>query len=482
MYFTLRRIACKMVKSLLAAALFSVTWEAAGRSPVRIPLVPMPASWQPDSLFVPDPVSDERWWKEFNDPLLDSLVRQAVSRNFDLLAAADRIRMAQANYIIEQGSFYPSVGLNLGWTDTRSSERTTKQVIPGMENTEKYFSAGLSTSWEIDVFGSIRERVRSQRELYKVSQEEYNGVLVSLRAQVASVYAALRTLQQQYRVARQNLASQAEILRITEVRYNVGLASQLDVAQAKSVYYDTKASIPDIETSIARNINSMAVLIGVYPSDIRSMLTPVRPLPDYVRLVQVGIPANLLRQRPDIRSAERTVAADAASLGATKADYLPKFYLKGSIGFAARRLDDLFNHRSFTYEIAPSMNWTLFQGRELVQANKLAQAQLDESIRQYNQTVLTAVQEVDIAMTTYANTLRQIMELREVVYQGKETLRLSLDLYKRGLSTFQSVLDAQRSLLSYENALVSAEGSALSSLIQLYRALGGGWDPTMMNE
>ena len=317
--------------------------------------------------------------------------------------------------------------------------------------------------------------MRSEKELYRATREDYNGVMVSLCAEVASAYAQLRTWQQQYLVAEQHIASQQAILHITEVRYDTGLASQLDVSQAKSVYYSTKASLPALEASIEQQINAIAVLLGVYPESLRPVLRVPAPIPDYLRIVSVGIPANLLRQRPDIRAAERTVASYAASAGASRSDFLPKFYLKGSIGFAARDMDDFFNRKSLTYQIAPTLSWNLFQGMQRTQALAGAKAKLDESIRQYNQTVLTAVQEVDNAMTGYTHSLKQVVALREVVVQGETTLRLSLDLYKRGLTTFQNVLDALRSVLSYQNSLVSAQGSTLSYLIQLYRSVGGGW-------
>lgn len=307
------------------------------------------------------------------------------------------------------------------------------------------------------------------------SQEEYNATMVSLCAQVASGYINLRQLQQELDVVRKNCASQEEVLKITEVRYNTGLVSKLDVLQAKSVYYSTKASIPTIEAGIIQYINSLAVLLGVYPTDLRSPLEKIGPLPDYMELVSVGIPANLLRRRPDVRGAERTVNAQAALLGASKSDWLPQFFLKGSVGYASKDMKNFAEKKSLTYEIAPAFTWTLFNGTKLVNATKLARAQLDEAINQYNQTVLTAVQEVDNAMSTYQNSIKQIVALREVLNQGQQTLKLSLELYKQGLTPFQNVLDAQRSLLSYENSLVEAKGNSLLCLIQMYQALGGGW-------
>lgn len=435
----------------------------------------LPEAWEPDTLFVQKLPVEDRWWKELGDVRLDSLISVAVANNYDLLEAGDRIRQAHAVMRGEQAAYYPSVDFTAGWMRQQSSRNSSQIVIPGISRITQYASADLSANWEIDLFGSIRNRVRSEKELYRATREDYNGVMVSLWAEVASAYAQLRTWQQQYLVAEQHIASQQAILHITEVRYDTGLASQLDVSQAKSVYYSTKASLPALEASIEQQINAIAVLLGVYPESLRPVLRVPAPIPDYLRIVSVGIPANLLRQRPDIRAAERTVASYAASAGASRSDFLPKFYLKGSIGFAARDMDDFFNRKSLTYQIAPTLSWNLFQGMQRTQALAGAKAKLDESIRQYNQTVLTAVQEVDNAMTGYTHSLKQVVALREVVVQGETTLRLSLDLYKRGLTTFQNVLDALRSVLSYQNSLVSAQGSTLSYLIQLYRSVGGGW-------
>ena len=193
---------------------------------------------------------------------------------------------------------------------------------------------------------------------------------------------------------------------------------------------------------------------------------------------QLGIGAD---SSPDVRSAERSVNAQAALVGASKSDWLPQVFLKGSVGYAAKDLKDLTHHKSMTYEIAPALSWTLFKGTQLVNATKLAKAQLDEAINQFNQTVLTAVQETDNAMNAYRNSIKQIVALREVRNQGQETLTLSLELYKQGLTPFQNVLDAQRSLLSYENQLIQARGYSLLQLIAMYQALGGGWSGNLNN-
>lgn len=433
----------------------------------------LPSSWQEkDNTFQQTLPVEDQWWNVFQDPLLDSIIAIAIRQNYDLAMALDRIEIARANLNIQRGAYSPTFGVTGGWTKQQSSGHTSS--LP-REQTH-YADAALSMSWEVDVFGSIRNRVRAQKELYAASQEEYNAAMVSLCAQVASSYIQLREVQQELIVAQINMASQAQVLHITEVRYNTGLVSKLDVAQARSVYYDTKASIPVLEAGIIRYINTLAVLLGLYPSDVQDILSEPASLPEYTEIVGVGLPSNLLRRRPDIRAIERQVNAQAAQVGASRSDWWPKFYLKGSVGFASKNMDKFFDHNSLTYEIAPTVSINLFQGGQLINATRSAQSQLNETINQFNQTVLTAVQEVDNAMSSYRNSIKQIVAMREVVNQGKETLQLSLELYKQGLSPFQNVLDAQRSLLSYENALVQAQGNSLLYLIQLYQALGGGWN------
>lgn len=433
---------------------------------------PLPQEWEEDAqIFQQVLPVDDQWWKAFQDPVLDSLISVAVKQNYSILTAIDRINMAKANLRMERGNFFPTIGLNAGWTRQQSSGNTSE--LP--QSTQHYYDASLNMSWELDLFGSIRNRVKAQKENFAASKEEYTGTMVSLCAQVASAYINLRELQQELAVIQKNCASQEAVLKITEVRYNTGLVSKLDVAQAKSVFFSTKASIPQIESGINQYITTLAILLGTYPQEIRPTLESPGILPDYMEPIGVGLPADLLLRRPDIRSTERSVNAQAALVGASKSDWLPQIFLKGSLGYAAKDLKDLTHHKSMTYEIAPALSWTLSKGTQLVNATKLAKAQLDEAINQFNQTVLTAVQETDNAMNAYRNSIKQIVALREVRNQGQETLTLSLELYKQGLTPFQNVLDAQRSLLSYENQLVQARGYSLLQLIAMYQALGGGW-------
>ena len=446
--------------------LFLSTVTAVGQTVNRYLNTPLPKEWEESGeVFQQTLPVDDHWWKSFQDTRLDSLIALAVDRNYSVAMAINRIAAARANLWAERGNFFPSIGLNAGWTRQETSGNTS--TLP--QSTDHYYDAALSMSWEIDVFGSIRKRVKAQKENFAASKEEYAAVMVSLASEVASAYINLRELQQELEVVNKNVASQEEVLKITEVRYNTGLVAKLDVAQAKSVLYSTKASIPQLEAGINQYITTLAVLLGMYPQEIRPVLETTGTLPDYMEPIGVGMPVDLLLRRPDVRSAERSVNAQAALLGASKSDWLPKIFLKGSFGYAARDLNDLVKSKSMTYEIAPSLSWTIFSGGQLVNATRLAKAQLDESINQFNQTVLTAVQETDNAMNSYRNSIKQIVALREVRNQGVETLKLSLELYKQGLSPFQNVLDAQRSLLSYENQLVQAQGSSLLQLISFIK-------------
>lgn len=434
---------------------------------------PLPEKWQQnDALFQQVLPIDDRWWTVFEDATLDSLIHLAIDQNPSVLMALNRIDMAKANLGIARSVFFPTIDINGGWTRQQTSGNTGSSTPQAWNS---YYNATLNMSWQVDVFGSIRMKVKAQKENYAATREEYNATMVSLCAEVASAYFNLREMQQELDVLQRNAQSQEAVVKITEVRYNTGLVSKLDVAQAKSVYYSTLASIPTTESSIIQYMNTLAVLLGLYPQEIEEALSTPRPLPDYMEPVGVGIPGQLLLRRPDIRAAERQVNAQVALLGVAKSDWFPTFFVNGTLGYTSHDLRDFTRKNSLTWSIAPSMSWTLFNGGERTNNIRLQQAQLDETINQFNNTVLTAMQEVDNAMSAYKNSIKQIVACREMLNQGKEVFNLSLDLYKQGLTPFQNVLDSQRSLLTYENSLVKAKGYSLVCLVQMYKALGGGW-------
>ena len=450
-----------------------VSWGVNAQQTEKIQFASLPENWlENDALFQQVLPVDDQWWMVFEDTTLDSLISLAVERNPSVLMAINRMDMAKANLGIARSAFYPTIDLNAGWTRQQSSGNMGTGNPQGWNSN---FQTSLDMSWQMDVFGNIRMKAKAQKENYAASREEYYAAMVSLCAQVAQTYFNLREMQQELDALKRNAMSQEAVVKITEVRYNTVLVAKLDVAQAKSVYYSTLASIPSTESSIAQYMNTLAVLLGLYPQEVVETLSVPRPLPDYMEPVGGEMPAQLLLRRPDVRAAERQVNAQASLLGAAKTDWFPSFFLNGSLGYSSQDLRDFTRKKSMTWSIAPSMKRTICNGRERANNIRLQRAQLDESINQFNITVLTAVQEVENAMNAYKNSIKQIVACREMVNQGKEAFDLSLDLYKQGLSPFQNVLDAQRSLLTYENSLVKAKGYSLICLVQMYQALGGGW-------
>ena len=433
----------------------------------------LPDSWSEDKLFEQQSPADELWWDRFEDRQLDSLINIACERNYSVIAAMENMRKAKAVWRQQQSNLYPSFDVNAGWQRNKSSGNIA--ATDYNESWSGYFDANLTMSWEIDLFGKIIKRSQAQKRLYIASEEEYRALLTTICANVASTYFSLRMSLAEIKVLKENAASQMEIIRLVEARYNSGLASKLDVSQARSVYYSTLASIPPIEANILKYRNTLATLIATYPQEMNNFICEPQ-LPDiYIEPVNVGVPAAIMRRRPDIRANEKEVEAYASLLGASKRDWLPSIYLNGSIGFEAENLKKFPRSQSLTWQIAPAISWNIFNGGEDCYATRQAKAQLEQSIAEFNNTVLTAIQEVENSMALYKNSVAQIVALRETVNQNKETLELSLELYRQGLTEFQNVLDAQRTLLNYEENLVQAQGNSLLTLIQLYKALGGGW-------
>ena len=470
-----RCLSKKVMKRLLLCLTFgilTIMHATAQKGAVEL-VAPLPQEWPDDEIFVQTRPADDLWWRNFEDALLDSLMIVATERNLSVLTAMTNIRIAKAGWRMTQSELLPSVDLSAGW-----SRKKTRGKLSQTGDAEAGYgcvTGTLTASWQVDVFGKIVKRAQAQKRAFQATSEEFRAVMLTLCAEVASNYFSLRQCQAELEVLQSNAQSQKEIMEIVVARFETGFASKLDVAQAKSVYYSTLASIPSMKANVRQYINSLTTLLALFPGSIDERLSHPQPLPDYVDAVAVGVPANLLRRRPDVRAAELTVGAKAALLGASKRDGWPSFDRNGSIGYSANNLNRLFREGSSVWEITPTMKWNLFDGGHDVAATMEAKAELEQSVIAFNNVVLTAVQEADNAMTMYKHSLMTIEALKEAVRQGEETLELSLELYKQGLTQFQNVLDAQRSLLGSQDNLVQTRGYSLLSLIQLYKALGGGW-------
>ena len=415
---------------------------------------------------------NDQWWQLFGDQILSQLIQQAITHNYDLQSALKKIEIAKSKMRIARSEFYPELSSTIEYGPEKSSQ--------GIDQSNSYHrigQAGVQLNWELDLLGRIRKNVKAQKEYYQASQEDYRGVMVALAAEVANSYILLRSYQQQWEITQANLSSQAEILHLNEVKAQAGLTSQLAVAQSKSLWLETKATLPGIESSIHEQATTLLTLLGQYSDTLRQQLLHNQPLPAITGIQIQGIPAKLLRQRPDIHSAEKNIEALAATVGATRADWWPQFYLKGSIGYGNHYFEQFFKKENLTWQIAPSIQWTIFKGRQLTENLRLAQIQLDEGIEQYNETLLTALQEIDHALFAYHQSLQQLQATESAFEQIQLTLDYALDLYNQGLTDYQSVLDSQRNVLTYENTLLNARSNTLQLLIQIYKAVGGGFQP-----
>ena len=370
--------------------------------------------------------------------------------------------------------FFPTVDLSAGWMRERESRMTGKIPLPNNEY-DSYYSGLITASWEIDVFGSIRKNYSYRKNLYQASRDEYYATMVSLTSTLAQAYVNLRINQNQVSVIESNIISQGEILKITQARYNAGLNSELDVAQAKALFYSTKSSLSSYLAAQTKYICTIALLVGEIPQNIKPYLLASAKIPQINSLVPTSIPANIIRQRPDLLAAEKNVQAQADYLGIQKKQWLPTFFIDGEIGLASHDLNKMFESRSMVWQVAPTMKWTVFNGGARTAAISEAKAELQTSIIKYNYSVQNAIQEVDVAISDYSNYMMEFSDIKTATSAAERSLTLSLDLYKNGLADYLNVLDSQKTLLSYQLSLYSTQGDLLNSLISLYTSLGGGW-------
>jgi len=437
------------------------------------PEVKTPQNWRvPDSPhLVPGEADIRSWWEVFRDPLLVSLVNQAAASNLDLKSAVAKVKEARARLGVARGGLLPSAEAAGNATRQRGSENT---FTPAGFTYDTY-DGSLGGSWEIDLFGRIRRSVEAARADYQASQEDRVGVMVSLYAEMASSYIQVRTIQARLAAAEKNILSQKEVLELTKVRFKNGLATGLDVSQAEQVLASSEAEVPLLYDSLNQAANAVALLLARPPGAVEAELADPRPIPSPPARVALGLPADLLRQRPDVRSAERQLAAATARIGEATADLYPTFSLVGSIGLASKETGTLFNSGSRYYSFGPGFTWNLFAGGSIRAQIKVQDALTEQALLAYELSVLTALNEVDNAIIGFFQQGRRVEALQRSVTAAERTLELSLRLYKEGLKDFQSVLDAQRSLFDADNQLAQARGQLASGLVTLYKAMGGGW-------
>ena len=442
-----------------------------------------PAQWASDlqaglTAQPSDPSTLRRWWAVLDDPILMTLMERAQAGNLDLRQAEARLRAARAQRGIAKADLFPTVSANGSARRTRSSEETQGDV-PGDASpslTGNHFANSFDASWELDLFGGKRRALESATATVQASQEAVRDVLVSLFAEVALNYVEVRSYQARLSITEASLSSQHETYKITRWRQEAGLTTQLDVDQARRSLETTRATIPSLRTNLEQAGQRLAVLLGQPPGALKELLREPKPVPVTPKEIAVGVPADILRQRPDVRQAERQLAAQTAQIGVATAERYPKFTLAGSIGLEAIEASNLYTAGARTAQALAQAAWTLFDGGRIRQQIAVETAKQEEALNHYEATVLSGLEEVESALIAYGDEQERRQALAEAVAAGQSAFTIARQQYDAGLIDFQTVLDTQRTLLLVQEQLAISEAEITSDLIRLYKALGGGWE------
>lgn len=427
----------------------------------------------------------KEWWKVFDDPTLNRLIEIAYKQNLDLQVAGLRIYEARARLGVAVGYQYPQKQEIGGSTTTNQ----ISEHAPNAAQSDKFYQdyeTGFDASWELDFWGRFRRGVESANAELFATIAEYDDALVSLTAEVARTYVAIRTYEKRLEYARENVKSQEKALELAKARYQEGVTTRLDVTQAASLLKQTESIIPNLEMRLRQAKNAMAVLLGTTPGEIQKILDQPGPIPTAPDEVVVGIPAELLRRRPDVKAAEYQAAAQCARIGIAKSELFPRFTLGGFIGFETSEkgstlsnnnahLSDLLVSSSINYLFGPFISFPLFNYGRLKNNVRVEDARYQQAIATYQNTVLKAAQEAENAMIGFLKSQREAELLAQSVEHYRESMRIALLQYRAGDTSYQRVVDIQRDLTREEDKLAAAKGAIATNLIAIYKALGGGW-------
>ena len=452
----------------------------------REPDAAVPAAWneaQPNGVNT-RAAELTRWWASFNDPLLDSLVERAVKANLDLRLAEARIREARASRAVTAAGAWPRTDVSGSYSRNRSSDNAVGSQTQGAVAAPRsgaaleqdLFRTGFDATWEIDVFGGVRRSVEAADANLQATVEDRRNTLVTLLGDLARNYIDVRGFQQRLLVARANLKSQQETLDLTRVRFQAGLSSDLEVAQAEGQLNTTAAQIPTLQSSLKEATHRLDVLLGVPPGALWDELAKESPIPVLPPEVLVGLPSELLRRRPDIRRAERQLASATAEIGAATAELFPKFSLTGAFGLQSISASDWFSGPSRFWSLGPTIRWPIFDAGRIRANVEVRNAQQEQALTQYEKTILVALEDVENSLVNYSREQERYRALRNAVAAHRRAVEMSNELYLRGLLDFLTVLDNQRSLFASESALAQSEATVATNLVALYKALGGGWE------
>jgi len=414
------------------------------------------------------------WWSVFRDPTLDALIQTAMRQNLTLREAGCRVLAARAARAIAAGNLFPqqqeaagAFGRNAASTATANSQFMTQRFFD-------QWDAGFNLAWELDFWGRFRQAIEAADADLGASAAEYDQVMVTLLADVAAAYVEIRTLERRIALAQANVKLQRETFTIANARYRGGQVSELDVDQATSTLAQTEALIPQLELRKRQASNRLCVLLGIPPTDLNAVLG-TGPIPLAPAKVVIGIPADLLRRRPDVRRAEREVAAESARVGVATAELYPHIGITGTLGYSAEQFGDLFGPQALQSDIGPSFRWNILNYGRLINAIRRQDAKLAERIVAYQNRVLQANAEAEDGITRFLRGLQRTGWLRTSVVASEKAVRVAVAQYKGGLIDFNWVAMVQQNLVEQQELLAQSQGETILGLVETYRALGGGW-------
>jgi multidrug efflux system outer membrane protein len=417
------------------------------------------------------------WWTALGDPVLERLIDRATEGSLELEEALGRVLEARAFLGIAAGELAPAIDGVGSIERNRQSENIVPDPIAFGDRTDTIYTTALDSSWELDVWGRIRRSVESADASLQASVEDYRDVLVSLYADVASSYTDVRSLQARVRFAEGNAETQRGSLRLTIDRRDAGIGSDLEVAQAEQNLARTEAFIPSLRIALAAAIHRLGVLIGEHPAALYAELEPEAAVPAPPPRVLVGLPADMLRRRPDVRRAERELAAQTARIGVATAELYPRFSLNGFFGFDSLIAGEAWQRASGVMAFGPSFRWNLFDGGRVRSAIRVEDARTEQALARYERAVLEALEDVENATVGFVEESERRDALGRAVTASRKAVELVDTLYRTGLTDFQNVLDTERTLFEQEDAFAESEGLVARNLIAIYRSVGGGWAP-----
>jgi NodT family efflux transporter outer membrane factor (OMF) lipoprotein len=449
----------------------------------RAPTLPIEASFHPTTqpaVVNASPINSARWWQTLHDPLLDHLIQQTVASNLDVRIAQSRVRQARAQLAYASGGQYPNASVSAAYAHNRLSKTAAPYNafdIPGFPWEYDQYQAGFDASWELDIFGGTRRAIEASRADLAAQDADRQDILLSAMAEVARNYIDLRGYQRRYQIAQENLHAQRETLEVTQDRLKNGVGTDLDVARAQAQVAKTEARLPLLFRQQSQAMHRIATLTGQQPEALTAELAKPAPLPVPPPEIAIGVPAELLRRRPDIRRAERQLAAATARIGQATADLYPHFSLTGNFAMISADTNQLFDWRSRSFGIGPTVSWPIFDAGRLRRVIDIRSAQQEQALAEYERTVLGALEEVHNAIVTFATEQERHASLARAVAADKTAADVAQAQYRQGVVDFLNVLDAQRSLFESQDDLADSDRAVTTALVALYKALAGGWQP-----